>query len=68
MHDQPVWPRQRDLRFSASTLLLIALDLGRMDGGGGSVIPSSPSRRIRLPGHNSIYPTNISRAPGLAYP
>lgn len=44
MHDQPVWSWQHDLRFSASTLLLIALDLGRMDGGGGSVIPSAPSR------------------------
>lgn len=44
VHDQPVWSWQHDLRFSASTLLLIALDLGRMDGGGGSVIPSSPSR------------------------
>lgn len=44
MDDQPVWPWQHDLRFSASTLLLIALDLERMGGGGGLCNPIIPKQ------------------------
>lgn len=64
VHDQPVWPWQHDLRFSASTLLLIALDLGRMDGGGGVCNPITLKQGIRLPGDDSIYPIKRQQSPG----